>query len=225
METIDKIKKYSKTVTVSAALISTAALGAAQTNSLSEFPNMLIDDEGETDTAVVVGDEARTIDVVGGIDIAESIGAATGQDNDTDEFNDDDENITEEDNNITENNQTEENITDDEPEEYRVGAIDSDQNIDQRVQEQNIVLVGGPSVNGLTQMLANEHEEVPGPEEYEEGTATIQLVEDAFTQGYDAIIVAGYEGEDTRQAANYLADYSENLEELEGETSINIDTS
>jgi coenzyme F420-reducing hydrogenase delta subunit len=52
----------------------------------------------------------------------------------------------------------------------------------------------------------------------------VQVVNDAFAEGQDAVVVAGYSGEDTRQAANYLANYADNSEDLAGQETVELST-
>jgi S-layer protein (TIGR01564 family) len=59
-------------------------------------------------------------------------------------------------------------------------------------------------------------------ETYGEGDAAIQLVEDSFADGANSLIVAGFTGEDTRQAANRLANADENP--LPGQDRFTVET-
>jgi hypothetical protein len=104
-----------------------------------------------------------------------------------------------------------------------VGALDSDDNIPQLKQDTNLILVGGPAVNDLTQELAQANKTM-SREDYQQDGATVQLVRGAFTQGQNALIVAGFAGEDTREASSFIANYQENSEELAGQTQITLDT-
>ena len=79
------IKKMTKAVAGSALLVGAtlaggAAMGAAQRGSsgmtLGDYPAPFVDDDGEVDATVVVGESAQTIDVVGGINVAGSLGNA-----------------------------------------------------------------------------------------------------------------------------------------------------
>ena len=88
-------------------------------------------------------------------------------------------------------------------------ALDSDSNVGSLKNNQNLILVGGPAVNNLVSELASANKTWTG-DQYSEGDQLIQLVEDAFTDGNSALVVAGYSGEDTRAAANYVADYANN---------------
>jgi|APHM01.1.fsa_nt_gi hypothetical protein len=60
--------------------------------------------------------------------------------------------------------------------------------------------------------------------EYTEGQGMLQLVEDAFTEGHDALIVAGFSGEDTRAAGEFLVNHDENSDALEGSTEVTVNT-
>lgn len=86
--------------------------------------------------------------------------------------------------------------------------LDSEVTSSQR-QNTNHILVGGPAVNTLVADLAQANKTMAGSE-YSQGDSMIQLVEDSFAQGANSLIVAGFSGEDTRQAANRLANADEN---------------
>jgi len=96
-------------------------------------------------------------------------------------------------------------------------ALDSE--VTGSARNQDLVLVGGPAVNSLTQELAQEGKTMTA-DEYEEGQYTVQLVEDAFTEGNDALVVAGYAASDTRAASSYLANYMDNSGELSGQMEV-----
>ncbi len=99
-----------------------------------------------------------------------------------------------------------------------VGVLDSEAST-----SQDLILVGGPDVNDLTEDLAEQGDSWTG-DEYTEGEGLLQMVSDAFTDGYDALVVAGQTAEDTTAAGNFLADYDENLEDLEGKSQAVIDS-
>ena len=89
---------------------------------------------------------------------------------------------------------------------------------DSVMQEEHLVLVGGPAVNTLVADLADEHDDVWTQDEWldeGEGQAHLQTVEDAFEEGQHALIVAGHSADDTRGAAAYLAKYGDHADELE----------
>ena len=102
-------------------------------------------------------------------------------------------------------------------------ALDSDSNVESLKTSDELILVGGPAVNALTSELADEGKTMAGSE-YTEGTAMLQYVNDAFTEGQDALVVAGYSGQDTREAANYLANYADNSEDLAGQSEVQLST-
>lgn len=102
-------------------------------------------------------------------------------------------------------------------------ALDSDGNVADLKQNQNLILVGGPAVNDLTAELADGNKTWTG-DQYSEGDAVLDLVHNAFSDGHHALVVAGYAGEDTRMAANYLADYTDHSEDLAGQTTLNVGT-
>ena len=60
--------------------------------------------------------------------------------------------------------------------------------------------------------------------DYTEGEGMIQMV-DGWSEGTSALVVAGATGEDTRTAAEFLADYRNNQDALEGQSQVTIETS
>jgi len=103
------------------------------------------------------------------------------------------------------------------------GVLDSDGNIDQVKNNDNIIVVGGPNANALTQELVEENQTMAASE-YTEGQGMIQMV-DGWSEGQQALVVAGYSGEDTRNAAEFLADYRNNEDSLAGNSEVTIETS
>ncbi len=80
----------------------------------------------------------------------------------------------------------------------------------------NLILVGGPAVNSLVAELAADGKtrtaegwraETDGVRDFAD-TALIQAVDDAFTNGKTALVVAGYSSEDTANAAYVLQNYA-----------------
>jgi hypothetical protein len=77
--------------------------------------------------------------------------------------------------------------------------------------EKNIVLVGGPCANTLVRTLLestaatclSDFEDMG----YTSGSAMMKFVEDAWGTGKAALIVAGYDAADTRNACSVLQDY------------------
>ncbi|MBY6294115.1 S-layer protein [Nanohaloarchaea archaeon H01] len=102
-------------------------------------------------------------------------------------------------------------------------ALDSDSSVSSAKQERHLVLVGGPAVNSVVGELVEANETMAGSE-YTEGQGMLQLVEDAFTEGHDALIVAGHSGEDTRAAGEFLVNHDENSDALEGSTQVTVNT-
>ncbi|MBI4894407.1 MAG: S-layer protein [Candidatus Aenigmarchaeota archaeon] len=69
----------------------------------------------------------------------------------------------------------------------------------------NLVLVGGPAVNRLTaEAMGLAYPAYGSASGITEGTAMISVISDAFTTGKAAVIVAGYEAENTRLATSVL---------------------
>ena len=75
----------------------------------------------------------------------------------------------------------------------------------------------------LTQGLVEENQTMAASE-YTEGQGMIQMV-DGWSEGQQALVVAGYSGEDTRNAAEFLADYRNNEDSLAGNSEVTIETS
>ena len=94
--------------------------------------------------------------------------------------------------------------------------------LDTEVTESNkannhLILVGGPAVNQLVAELGDEDKTRTLDEwrdNYDAGDSYVHLVEDAFVEGQHALVVAGYEADDTRNAAQYLANYGANADAL-----------
>ncbi len=104
---------------------------------------------------------------------------------------------------------------------YADGVLADDGNIDQVKNNDNVVLVGGPAANSLTQELVTDNQTMPASD-YTEGQGMVQLT-DGFPGGH-ALVVAGATGEDTRAAAEFLADYRNNGDALEGQSQVTIET-
>ncbi|MFB6180545.1 MAG: S-layer protein [Candidatus Nanohalobium sp.] len=109
-----------------------------------------------------------------------------------------------------------------------VGKLDTSENIGQVKQNDNLILVGGPSVNDLTQQLAQEDMTMTEDKwvsgDYE-GTSILQLTEGFDGEGGNkALVVAGHQGEDTNAAAEYLANYESHQEALSGKEKVKIST-
>ncbi|MDY6771372.1 MAG: S-layer protein, partial [Candidatus Nanohaloarchaea archaeon] len=100
-----------------------------------------------------------------------------------------------------------------------VAAVDS-QVSQQTKQNADLILVGGPAVNTLVADLAAQGDTWTVQEwrNQHQGEALLQLVEDAFSQGNHALIVAGYMADDTARAAEYISDYGQHQAALQGET-------
>ncbi|AOV94321.1 hypothetical protein AQV86_00140 [Nanohaloarchaea archaeon SG9] len=85
MKSIKKLKKYGTAIAGSALLVGATLTGAAATShggssgmngDLSDYPAPFVDDDGNVQSSIVVGDDAATADVVGAIDIAGSLSQA-----------------------------------------------------------------------------------------------------------------------------------------------------
>jgi hypothetical protein len=104
---------------------------------------------------------------------------------------------------------------------YADGLLTDDGNVGQARENENLVLVGGPAANCLTQDLVDQNMTMPA-EDYTQGQGMVQLT-DGFPGGH-ALVVAGATGEDTRAAAEFLADYRNNGDALEGQSQVTIET-
>ncbi|WP_414837968.1 S-layer protein [Candidatus Nanosalina sp. VS9-1] len=102
-------------------------------------------------------------------------------------------------------------------------ALDSDDYIGEVKNDRNLILVGGPAANSLTQELADANK-TWSTSDYTEGEGLLQLVPEAFNENHDALVVAGYTGEDTREAGRFLSNYGQHEEALDGETQVTINT-
>lgn len=170
-----------------------AASGMVSAENLAAYPEPFIDGDGQVDSTIVVGADAAAGEVIGAANIAASLAKAAedpvnsvlGDGNSIDVWESD------------------------------MAVTDEDPGLEQRMEEDHMVLVGNPSVNSLTAELA-EQERTFSSDSFSEGEAAIHLVEDAF-QGNDALVIAGYSEDETRDAANFVASYEENGEEFNGE--------
>ncbi len=103
-------------------------------------------------------------------------------------------------------------------------ASDDDRDVDKLKNSKNLVLVGGPAANSLVSELVQANKTAPASE-YSRDQGLLHIVNDAFSEGYDALIVAGHSGEDTRMAGRYLTNYRQNMETLQGREKLKINTS
>ncbi|MCK5042702.1 MAG: hypothetical protein KAR51_01640 [Candidatus Aenigmarchaeota archaeon] len=94
----------------------------------------------------------------------------------------------------------------------------------------NLILVGGPAVNSLVAELAAADKtrtaegwraETDGVRDYAD-TALIQAVDDAFTSGKTALVVAGYSSEDTANAAYVLQNYAKFAEQFADKAEVTV---
>ncbi|MEA2003529.1 MAG: S-layer protein [archaeon] len=93
-----------------------------------------------------------------------------------------------------------------------------------------MILVGGPAVNSLVAELAADGKtrtaegwrtETDGVRDYAD-TALIQAVDDAFTSGKTALVVAGYSSEDTANAAYVLQNYAKFAEQFADKDEVSV---
>jgi S-layer protein (TIGR01564 family) len=88
----------------------------------------------------------------------------------------------------------------------------------------NLILVGGPAVNTLVKELADGGKTKTRDWYVSQGagTAIIDLVEDAFTSGKSALVVAGHSAADTRVAAGIVQTYDTHATDFAGKTTVVI---
>ncbi|NOQ55486.1 MAG: hypothetical protein GQ477_01625 [Nanohaloarchaea archaeon] len=94
----------------------------------------------------------------------------------------------------------------------------------------NLILVGGPAVNsivaelaaaGKTRTATEWRTETDGVRDYAD-SALIQAVDDAFTDGKTALVVAGYGADDTGNAAYVLQNYAKFADQLAGKAEVAV---
>lgn len=91
-----------------------------------------------------------------------------------------------------------------------------DSEVTESVRDNNhLILVGGPAVNTLTEELHDNGDIDLSDLSDAESGALLQTVDDAFSSGQHALVVAGYGADDTRSASQYLANYADNADALE----------
>jgi len=90
-----------------------------------------------------------------------------------------------------------------------IARLDTDSGIEAAKQTKNLILVGGPCVNSLTAQALGLAPNTCGAEStVPEGAAMIKLVDNAFVQGKTALVVAGWDAENTRAACSVLQQFS-----------------
>ncbi|OYT43731.1 MAG: hypothetical protein B6U88_00035 [Candidatus Aenigmarchaeota archaeon ex4484_56] len=95
------------------------------------------------------------------------------------------------------------------PIEDNIARLDTDAAVEQAKLEKDLILVGGPAVNRLTaQALGLSYPSYGAASTVPENAAMIKLVENAFTTGKVALVVAGWEAENTQAACRVLQQYT-----------------
>ena len=85
----------------------------------------------------------------------------------------------------------------------------------------NVVLVGGPAVNRLTaQALGLSYPTYGADSTIPEGKGLIQMVDNAFSGTNSALVVAGWDADDTRNAAAVLKDYASHGTDFAGQSAV-----
>ena len=84
-------------------------------------------------------------------------------------------------------------------------------------------MVGGPAVNRLTAQAMGLTYPTGGADSgIPEGAALIRLVENAFGGSNSALVVAGWDAEDTRAAASVLQNYRSYANQLNGKMEVKV---
>lgn len=87
----------------------------------------------------------------------------------------------------------------------------------------NLILVGGPAVNRLTAQAMGLNYPTTGADSgVPEGAALIRMVENAFGGSNTALVVAGWDAEDTRAAASVLQNYRSYANQLNGKMEVKV---
>ncbi|MFB6190714.1 MAG: hypothetical protein ABEJ91_04045, partial [Candidatus Nanohaloarchaea archaeon] len=86
------------------------------------------------------------------------------------------------------------------------------------------ILVGGPLVNNLTARLAEQGKTWKSSKyEANQDVGLVHLVKNGFN-GKSALVVAGWDAEDTSAAARFISNYAEHKSALEGKKKVKVDT-
>ena len=87
----------------------------------------------------------------------------------------------------------------------------------------NLILVGGPAVNSLTaSALGLEYPTTGAASTIPENAATLRMVSNAFGGSNSALVVAGWDADDTRNAASVLQDYASHASALAGNSEVEV---
>lgn len=90
-----------------------------------------------------------------------------------------------------------------------IARLDTDSGVEAAKLSKNLILVGGPAVNKLTaEALGVSFPSYGADSTIPEGAAIIKLVDNAFTTGKTALVVAGWDAENTRAACSVLQQFS-----------------
>ncbi len=93
----------------------------------------------------------------------------------------------------------------------------------------NLILVGGPAVNKLVAELSSKTrsidewrtQTVAGVYDYQ-GQAYIEVIDDAFSTGNAALVVAGFDAADTQAACSVLQNYANYADDLADKTKVKV---
>jgi hypothetical protein len=104
-----------------------------------------------------------------------------------------------------------------------IARLDTDSGMAALTQSKNLILVGGPCVNSLTaQALGLPAGTCGAASTVPANNAMIKIVNNAFAQGLTALVVAGWDAENTRAACSVLQQFSSYSATLTG-TGVEVD--
>jgi len=104
-----------------------------------------------------------------------------------------------------------------------IARLDTDSGMAALTQSKNLILVGGPCVNSLTaQALGLPAGTCGTASTVPANNAMIKVVNNAFTQGLTALVVAGWDADNTRAACSVLQQFSSYATQLTG-TGVEVD--
>lgn len=196
---MDEYSRLGKTlgifIQLTVVVVGLAALSAGMVTEggLAEYPEPFVTD-GELETSIVVGENSSTGEALGAANIAGSLAKAV---------DDPVESV------FGGNGETQ--IWDSD-----VAVTDTSDRIDEKMEEDHLILVGDEETNRLVSQLVEENKTFSSTE-LSEGEARIYLVEDGFN-GNTALVVTGYSDAETQDAANFLASYEGNIEDFHGDS-------
>ncbi|MFC1800690.1 hypothetical protein ACFLYT_01405 [Nanoarchaeota archaeon] len=177
-----------------------SSLANAESFTLADFPRPFVDN-GVFNAILVVGDYADALDVIGVSDIAMRLQYDMKAEKRVQNAKCD---------------YTTTDIT-----RIQVGAVQLASQISDRVNEENLIIVGGPCINSAAAMIMGHPDECTRG--FSVGKAKIKLYE--HNNGKFALLVAGRIGQDTRAAAKIIANYEDYKADFKGTELVVAETS